>query len=390
VDSRVIGRQVGPRLCIVQDLAPEVAPPFIVAHAERLPARTLVINDLIPHVANRPLLSQSFLARARRKAWRTLRAFEWSWELTAAYLKAFRVFRPDAVLAEFGPVGVRVMDACRLARIPLVAHFHGVDASEHALLKEHALTYPMLFRQAAAVIAVSRAMERALLRLGCPAEKLHHNIYGADCQAFGAAQPGMAAPVFVAVGRFVEKKAPNLTLAAFARVYQRCPAARLRMTGDGPLYAACQEQAAALGIADAVTFLGKQPHSVVQEEMRRGRAFVQHSVEATNGDCEGTPVAIIEAGASGLPVVSTYHAGIPEVVLDGQTGYLVEERDVDAMADRMLRLAQDPILAEKMGQAGHQRIRTAFSMERSITGLWSIIEPHLVTRPAQREVSSCR
>jgi colanic acid/amylovoran biosynthesis glycosyltransferase len=372
----VIQRQARPRLCIIQDLAPELAPPFIVAHAERLPAQTLVVHGFIPHVGNRPLLSQSFQARVWRKAWRTLRQRKWEWEHTAAYLTALRTFRPAAVLAEFGPVGVRVMEACRLAGVPLIAHFHGVDASEHGLLQEHAQTYPALFRASAAVIAVSRAMERKLLSLGVPSEKLHYNPYGVDCRAFAGAQPGNAPPVFVAVGRFVDKKAPALTLAAFAKVHQNCAAARLRMIGDGPLYAGCRALAASLGIEAAVTFLGNQSHTVVQEEMRRGRAFVQHSIEAPNGDCEGTPVAIIEACATALPVVSTRHAGIPDVVLDGQTGFLVEERDVEAMADRMLRLAQDPVLAATVGQAAQQRIRTEFTIERSHGRLWSIIESH--------------
>jgi glycosyltransferase involved in cell wall biosynthesis len=349
-----------------------------VAHAERLPAETLVVHGFVPHLRNQPLLSQSFAARAWRKVCRTLLRREWEWEQTSAYLQAFRLFRPAAVLGEFGPVAVRAMTACRLAGVPLIAHFHGVDASEHHLLQWHAKTYPALFEASVAVIAVSRAMEKKLLSLGCPPAKLHYNPYGVDCQAFKGAQPGSAPPVFVAVGRFVDKKAPALTLAAFAKVHQRCAAARLRLIGDGPLYAGCREQAAALGIEAAVTFLGNQPHTAVQEEMRGARAFVQHSIEAPSGDCEGTPVAIIEASATGLPVVSTRHAGIPDVVLDGQTGFLVEERDVEAMAERMLRLAQAPVLAANMGRAAQQRIRTDFTIERSHSRLWSIIEPHLL------------
>ncbi len=128
-----------------------------------------------------------------------------------------------------------------------------------------------------------------------------------------------------------------------------------------------------LGIADAVTFLGACPPSVVQAEMRGARCFVQHSIEAADGDSEGTPVAVLEAGASGLPVVSTRHGGIPDVVVDGRTGFLVDEHDVPAMAERMLRLARDPGLAELLGRAGRERVANEFALPRSIGRLWDVI-----------------
>ena len=89
---------------------------------------------------------------------------------------------------------------------------------------------------------------------------------------------------------------------------------------------------------------------------------------------DGTPVAVLEASATGLPVVATRHAGIPDVVLDGETGLLVDEGDVEGMAAQMIRLADDPELAARLGRAGRQRVCAEFSMEKSIAGLWSIIE----------------
>ena len=109
--------------------------------------------------------------------------------------------------------------------------------------------------------------------------------------------------------------------------------------------------------------------------MESARAFVQHSVEAPSGDAEGTPVAVLEAGASGLPVVATRHAGIPDVVIEGKTGLLVEEHDVAGMADAMLRLIDDPPLAANLGAAARDHVRAHFSMERSIDRLWRIIAP---------------
>src|SRR5262245_33480328 len=189
------------RLCIVQDAAHEEANTFLRAHADHLPAKTQVIHGvLVPQVDRRPLLNQTVPARAWRKVRRRVSGLEWSWELTWGYLKAFRRFRPDVVLSEFGSSGVRVREACRQAGVPLVAHFHGLDATQHQYLKEHAETYPLLFRDAAAIVGVSREMCRQLVRLGAPSDKVAYNPYGVDCSLFSGAAPAEAPPVFVATG----------------------------------------------------------------------------------------------------------------------------------------------------------------------------------------------
>jgi glycosyltransferase involved in cell wall biosynthesis len=235
-------------------------------------------------------------------------------------------------------------------------------------------SYRALFRDASAVIAVSRAMERRLVAMGAPADKVHWNPYGVDCRSFRGADPATAAPVFLAVGRFTAKKAPHLTLLAFSEVHRAFPGARLRMIGFGPLMDVCSDLIRGLGLGGAVTILGPSPPEVVREEMRRARCFVQHSVTAANGDAEGTPVAVLEAGASGLPVVSTRHAGIPDVVIEGRTGFLVDEHDVPGMAAHMLRLARDPNLAGTLGREARRRVEAEFSLEKRIGRLWGIIE----------------
>jgi glycosyltransferase involved in cell wall biosynthesis len=366
-------RSQAPRVCIVHEGSRRLTLPFIQAHLERLPGRVTLIHDVIPAVDGRPLLAQHWLARASRYAVRRAAGRPWEWEFTAAYLKAFRRLRPDAVLAEWGTVATRVVEACRIARVPLIAHFHGYDASVHSILAEYANRYRVLFRDASAVIAVSRAMRRRLIDMGAPAEKVHYNNYGVDCRGFCGGSPADARPVFLAVGRFVEKKAPQLTLAAFADVIRTCPAARLRMVGEGPLLGVCRDGARRLRIDHAVEFLGARTTPVIQEEMRKARCFVQHSIEASDGDCEGTPNVILEAGASGLPVVSTRHGGIPDAVVEGETGFLVDENDVSGMARDMTRLALNAELAGRIGAAARRRIETEFSVERSIAGLWGII-----------------
>jgi glycosyltransferase involved in cell wall biosynthesis len=107
--------------------------------------------------------------------------------------------------------------------------------------------------------------------------------------------------------------------------------------------------------------------------MGKAQAFVQHSVEASDGDCEGLPVAILEAMGHGLPVVSTRHSGIPEAVSDGETGLLVEEHDVDGMADAMCALLEDPARAEAMGRAGRARVEAHFTHEKTAARLREIM-----------------
>ena len=266
------------------------------------------------------------------------------------------------------------MKACTDLDLPLVVHFHGHDAYRLSILDGVGQDYPEMFERAAAIVAVSRHMENQLLGLGVPRDKLHYNIYGVDLNLFRGASPGGSPPIFVFVGRFVDKKAPYLTLLAFRSVVRAVPDARLVMIGDGYLRNCCEQLARAYGCYDNVEFLGPCSHQEVAVTMRGARAYVQHSLRANDGNSEGTPLSILEAGSSGLPVVSTCHAGIPDVVVHGRTGLLVEEGDVDGMAENMLNLAQSPELASQMGKAARDRIRNHFSMESSIGGLWSIVQ----------------
>ena len=370
-----------PRVCIVQPTPCVATETFLQAHADRLPAATSVVYDFktirgesVPHLAGRPVLSQTVLARGVRKVRRTLSGRPRTWLRTLAFERVFRAVGADAVLAEYGTTGVQVMAAAQRLGIPLIVHFHGFDASRKKVLASHGDEYRRLFRIASAVVCVSRVMEKQLLVLGAHEDRLHYNPYGVDCDQFKLGRPEEMAPHFLAVGRFVDKKAPHLTISAFARVSRQCPESRLIMVGDGPLLGSCRDLATGLGIAGSVDFLGVQDHAAVADKMRQCRCFVQHSVLAEDGDCEGTPNTILEAMASGLPVVATRHAGIPDVVIEGETGQLVEERDIEGMADHLLKMALNPIMARTFGLAGRQRVESHYSIQDSIDALWRIIE----------------
>jgi colanic acid/amylovoran biosynthesis glycosyltransferase len=287
----------------------------------------------------------------------------------------------DVVLAEYGPTGASIMSACTDSRIPFVVHFHGFDAYEHPTLQEYGGPYRRMFESASAIIAVSRDMHRQLLNLGAPGDKTFYIPYGVDSKLFANADPSRAQPVFIAVGRFVDKKAPHLTLLAFHRVLAEVADAKLIMIGDGELLEAARQMSQSLGMQSSVEFRGTCSPTEVASAMRSARAFVQHSMRTTYGDSEGTPLTILEAGATGLPVVSTRHAGIKDVVQEGTTGYLVDEGDVESMAVHMIHLAKDPEVAARMGQAARQHISSHFSLDQKTEELWSILQAAAKSRP---------
>ena len=293
---------------------------------------------------------------------------------TDSYLRAFRKIRPDVVLAEYGTMGVTVMEACQKMHLPLVVHFHGHDIHKKSILSEFGRLYTELFQYASAIIAVSKEMQRKLIDLGAPREKVYWNPCGVNGDVFRGARPGSSEIIFLSVGRFVEKKSPHLSLQSFSEVLRDVPHAQLRMIGGGELLSSCKQFVREIGIEENVTFLGTQSHEVVREEMKNAFCFIQHSIRASDGDSEGTPVGILEAGASGLPVVATRHAGIPDVIVDGETGFLVDEGDVSGMAMCMVQLARSPRLAEKLGANAQKRINLRFSSQKSIGTLWQIIE----------------
>ena len=289
----------------------------------------------------------------------------------AAYLKKNKF---DVVLVEYGITGLAIMNACERANIPFIVHFHGYDAYCHECLEMYSDRYKLMFNKAAAIIAVSKDMVEQLVSLGAIREKISYIPSGADTNMFADAAPGKSGPIFVSVGRFVDKKAHYLTLLAFKKVNERFPQAKLIFAGDGPFLGICKEIANAYGLNGSVTFLGSVPHEKVVEIMRTARAFVLHCITPDSGNREGTPNVVMEASAVGLPIVSTKHAGIMDVVVHGETGFLVDERDVDAMAEYMIKLLEKPKQAEKMGRAGRERIKQYFTIEISSEKVWQLMK----------------
>ncbi len=281
-----------------------------------------------------------------------------------------RRHQPDLMMAEFGFHAVRVMDAAKATGVPLVVHFRGSDLSAQSKVGVLKSRYRHLLRFADGVICKSEPMAQTLRQLGANPSRLLISASGANTALFYGSNPSQAAPVFLAVGRFVPKKGPLHTIRAF----QQQPLGQLWMVGEGPLLLQAEALVQDLGLQDRVRFFGALPQVKVAALMREARVFVQHSLVAADGDSEGNPVSVMEAQLSGLPVVATRHGGIPEVVLDQQTGCLVEEGDVSGMAAAMQHLMADPLLAERYGAAGRRQILAGFTLEHHLQDVTKFLE----------------
>lgn len=276
------------------------------------------------------------------------------------------------VLAEYGHVGATAYRICQQMNLPLVVHFHGYDAYRYDIIERYGEQYKEMFAYAQVVIAVSTSMKRKLIELGCPEEKICINIYGVN-EVFFKTTPKPQNKTFLSIGRFTSKKAPYLTVLAFNMVLAIHPDSKLIMIGTGELMYFCRKIVKGLQIEHAVDFQGVVDHDKVFTFLEQCTAFVQHSMVAESGDSEGTPVSILEAGAAGVPVVSTRHAGIPDVVIDGETGFLVDENDVFGMRDYMIYVIENPEEALEMGMKAKLHIQKNYTLEKSIDTIKNLL-----------------
>lgn len=349
---------------------------FIAAHLERLKELRLVLTDgRPPRLADGlPILVPASLGdRLSSLVQRRLLGTPAEALLLKRTAAALRRAGAQVLLCEYGNMGEAMVEASELSGVPLVAHFHGYDAHVHEAVAASG-GYRRLFTHAAALVVVSTTMEDRLIDLGAPREKVKRIPYGIDIERFSAGDPAAAPPHFLAIGRFVDKKAPQLTLLAFSKLAAQRPAARLTMVGQGDLWETCRQMVSALGLEGRVELPGVLPPERIAELLRGSRAFVQHSVTTAIGDMEGTPLAVLEAMASGVPVVATAHAGIADAVQHGVSGLLCAERDADAMAGHLLRLADDPEAAGAMGRAGRAFVEEHHRIEDQIAKLQALLD----------------
>jgi colanic acid/amylovoran biosynthesis glycosyltransferase len=286
-------------------------------------------------------------------------------------LAQVRAYAPALVHAHFAPDGLRALRLARGLGVPLVTSLRGYDVSRSnaAMLgsgrlswMRYALFHRRLMREGDLFLAVSEALRGKAIARGFPAERVLTHYNGVDLDLFPAGPGGDGLILYV--GRLVEKKGLRTLLRAAAGLD-----AELVIIGEGPLRAELERLA-----VGRVRFVGQQSREEVAGWMRRATLLAAPSVTARDGDAEGLPNVVVEAAASALPAVGTDHAGIPEAIVEGETGFLVPERDHEALAARLTTLLADRALRDRMGAAARAFACRRFDVARQIERLEEIYD----------------
>ncbi len=271
---------------------------------------------------------------------------------------------PALLHAHFAEDACDVIKLARRLNIPLVVSLHGYDVTTHDdhLNRLYLIRRSRLWRAASRFICVSGFIKARALVKGVPGERAVIHYTGTDTEWFCPDPAVPREPVVLFVGRLVASKGCEYLIRAMARVQAILPKTRLVIIGDGILRR--ELEALASSMLTNVRFLGVQPVGVVKEWMNRATVFSVPSVTDEAGRAEGFGMVFTEAQAMGLPVVSSRVGGIPEAVADEQTGFLVPERDSEAISARILDLLGNRDLWVSFSEAGRSRVERRFNAKK--------------------------
>jgi colanic acid/amylovoran biosynthesis glycosyltransferase len=269
----------------------------------------------------------------------------------------------DIIHAQFGTLGLSALSLNQILprKCKLVTSIRGYDVT--VFLKKYPGIYHELFREGALFLPVCEFLKERLLQEGCDEKKImvHHS--GIDCSKFHYVQrervPGGPVKILT-IARLIEKKGVSFAIKAVSHLLSKREKVEYAVVGDGMLRENLQELIRGMGIERQVTLLGWKTHEEVKRLLEDSHVLVAPSLTTDGGDQEGIPNAIKEAMATGLPVISTFHSGIPELVTDGLSGLLVPERDAAALADALTYLIRQPEVCKEMGQAGRRQVEQKF------------------------------
>lgn len=316
----------------------------------------------------------ALLARAgdrRRSFLRALNPFRYGREATSLsmlyWANCLSRHAPfDVIHCHFGLVGQQVAYLREIGAISgrLVTTFHGVDMS--SCLDRDPTLYDHLFAHGDLFMPVSEYWRHRLIVHGCDPDRIVIHRMGIDPARFpfSSGRMKLGDPVSVlTIGRLIEKKGIEFGLRAVARLAARGIPLRYDIVGDGPLRSRLQSLVTALGIADRVRFHGPRTHDEVVQHMQRSDVLLAPSVTDEEGEQEGIPVTLMEAMATGIPVVSSFHSGIAELVEDGVSGLLLPERDVEGIASALARLLTTPEEGRKFALAARSKVMADYNIE---------------------------
>jgi len=271
----------------------------------------------------------------------------------------------DVVHCQFGRLGLTALALRKAGALPgrIVVSFRGSDLSRHRDTEG----YEELFQAGSLFLPVCGAFRDRLISMGCDPGKIRVHHSGIDLRRFTWTprhrEPGEPFRL-ITIARLVEKKGVEYGIRAVAELHGAGREVEYTVIGEGPLERELRGLARELGVAEKVRFLGPLDHDEVVAHLGEAHVLLAPSVTAASGDQEGIPNVLKEAMATGIPVVSTLHSGIPELVEDGVSGFLVEERDARALAERTAHLMDHPERWGPMGEAGRARVEAEYDSVR--------------------------
>jgi colanic acid/amylovoran biosynthesis glycosyltransferase len=278
----------------------------------------------------------------------------------------------------FGHIGVHLLPFLELEdRPPAVVSFHGADAQIDLDRPVFRAAMQRVFSQAARLLVRSESLGERLIAHGAPEEKIRLHRTGLPLGEIAFRQreaPADGEWRVLQACRLIPKKGLLTSLRAFAQFAAHWPKAKFIIAGTGPMLEELTQTAASMGLGEKVCFVG----FIAQAELRKWEAashlFLHPSELGPDGDQEGVPNAMLEAMASGLPVLATKHGGIPEAVEHGVSGLLVAERDSDGLARELIDLAEDRVRYATMGAAAARRVAEEFDLRiqtRRLEGIYA-------------------
>ena len=278
----------------------------------------------------------------------------------------------DLIHIYFGHTGVHLLPFIEQWRKPCVVSFHGADVARKPDIPDYPKKLRQLFEAVPLILARSQSLADRLVDLGCSADRIRINRTGIPTKDFPfvrRAAPQHGRWKILQACRLIPKKGLITSLRAFAMFLKENPQAEFRIAGKGPLQPQLEALAARLGISQKVRFCGFVSQSELMDLYATSHLFVHPSETPPDENQEGIPNSILEAMATGLPVLATYHGGIPEAVEHGRTGMLAEERDAEALGSAMLCFSRSPQLCGEFGYRATLSVSENFEQEAQIDQL---------------------
>lgn len=292
--------------------------------------------------------------------------------LAGAARRLKQPLKAQAIIAHFGPTGVLAANLRSLGLLegPLYTVFHGYDLSRHSVLARHTEDYRRLFASGERMLPISTRWGLKLEALGCAPEKIQVHRMGVDLDSFRFVPPEGVLPSrvrplrVVSVARLVEKKGVLYLCQAVSQLVQRKIPIELEIIGDGPLQLGLERFVAEQALAGQIHIRGRRDKAYVQAALARADVFALPSITAADGDQEGIPVSLMEAMASGVPCLSTLHSGIPELIEDGLSGWLVPERDATALAEKLASIQRGDYDLPAIARRARDTVEVHFNQSR--------------------------